>query len=81
MLELHLSGKYTGTPREYLAGAGAGRYSVADMGTWPWLKGWEYSGFSREEMGAFPHLLEYVERVRARPAVQRGVGEKYAAKE
>jgi glutathione S-transferase len=34
VLEIHLSGKYTGEQREYLAGAGKGKYSVADMGTW-----------------------------------------------
>jgi hypothetical protein len=34
VLEIQLSGKYTGEPREYLAGNGKGRYSVADIGTW-----------------------------------------------
>lgn len=27
VLEIHLSGKYTGEPREYLAGSGKGKYS------------------------------------------------------
>lgn len=31
VLEIHLSGKYTGQPKEYLAGKGKGKYSVADM--------------------------------------------------
>jgi glutathione S-transferase len=31
VLEIHLSGKYTGEQKEYLAGNGAGRYSVADI--------------------------------------------------
>ena len=34
MLEIHLSGKYTGETREYLAGKGKGTYSVADIGAW-----------------------------------------------
>ena len=80
MLELRLSGKYTGQPREYLAGAGAGKYSVADIGTWPWVKGYAYSGFSDDEMKAFPHLLKYIDRIAARDAVKRGIGEKYQAK-
>lgn len=77
VLEIHLSGKYTGEPREYLAGNGKGKYSIADMGTWPWVKGWEFSQFTKEEMSAFPHLLKWVDRIAARPAVQRGIGEKY----
>jgi glutathione S-transferase len=34
VLEIQLSGKYTGEPREYLAGNGKGKYSIADIGTW-----------------------------------------------
>ena len=34
VLEIHLSGKYTGEPKEYLAGHGKGKYSVADIKTW-----------------------------------------------
>ena len=77
MLEIHLSGKYTGSPREYLAGAGVGKYSIADIGTWPWVKGWKVSGFMDEEMKEFPHLLKWIDRIAARDAVQRGIGEKY----
>ena len=60
VLEIQLSGKYTGEPRDYLAGNGKGKYSVADIGTWPWVKGWEFSGFSKEDMEPFPHLLKWV---------------------
>lgn len=77
VLEIRLSGKYTGEPREYLAGKGAGKYSVADIGTWPWVKGWDQGAFSEEERDQFPHLKKWVERIAARPAVQRGIGEKY----
>ena len=78
VLEIHLSGKYTGEPREYLAGKGKGKYSVADIKTWPWVKNWEKSGFTKEEVGEFPHLLGWVDRIAERPAVQRGIGEAYA---
>lgn len=77
VLEIRLSGKYTGEPRDYLAGPGKGKYSVADIGTWPWVKGYEFSGFTQEEMKQFPHLLKWIARIAERPAVKRGVGEKY----
>ena len=70
VLEMQRSGKYTGK----------GKYSVADIGTWPWVKGWEFTGFSKEDMEPFPHLLKWIERIAERPAVKRGVGEKYALK-
>ena len=80
VLELHLSGHYTGVERDYLAGHGRGKYSVADIGTWPWVKGWEKSGFTKEELSEFPHLLKYIDRIAERPAVKRGIGEKYNLK-
>ena len=77
VLEIRLSGKYTGEPRDYLAGKGKGKYSVADIGTWPWVKMWDFSGFTKEEMNEFPHLLKWIDRIAARPAVKIGTGEKY----
>lgn len=77
VLEIHLSGKYTGEPREYLAGNGKGKYSIADMKTWPWVKNYERSGFSEEEMKPFEHLKAWVDRIAKRKAVQRGIGEAY----
>lgn len=44
MLEIQLSGKYGDGPKDYLAGEGKGKYSVADIKTWPWVKNWERSG-------------------------------------
>ena len=76
VLEIRLSGKYTGEPRDYLAGKGKGKYSVADIGTWPWVKGWDFN-FSKEDMEPFPHLLKWIDRIAERPAVQRGIGEEY----
>lgn len=80
VLEIRLSGKYTGQPREYLAGHGTGKYSVADIGTWTWVKNWQRSGFTEEEMGPFPHLLGWISRIAERPAVKIGTGEKYTVK-
>lgn len=77
VLELQLSGKYTGQSKEYLAGSGKGKFSIADIGTWPWVKNWAGSGFTDEEMGEFPHLIKWIERIGERPAVKRGIGEKY----
>ncbi|KAI9668009.1 MAG: hypothetical protein M1821_000829 [Bathelium mastoideum] len=77
VLEIHLSGKYTGSPRDYLAGKGKGKYSVADIGTWPWVKGWERTGFTKDEMSAFPHVLKWIDRIWERDAVKKGTGEKY----
>lgn len=77
VLEIHLSGKYTGEPKEYLAGNGKGKYSVADIKTWPWVKNWEKSGFTKEDISEFPHLLKWIDRIAERPAVQRGIGSAY----
>lgn len=80
VLEIQLSGKYTGEPREYLAGNGKGKYSVADIKTWPWVKGWERTGFTEDEMKDFPHVKKWIARIAERPAVQRGIGDDYALK-
>jgi glutathione S-transferase len=79
VLEIRLSGKYTGEPRDYLAGNGKGKYTIADMGTWPWVKLWENS-WTEEERAPFTHVKAWIERIRARPAVQAGIGPKYAKK-
>ncbi|KAF3163396.1 hypothetical protein TWF751_010287 [Orbilia oligospora] len=80
VIEIHLSGKYSGEPREYLAGNGSGKYSIADIGTWPWIKGWGWSGaITKEDMEAFPHLLKWIDRIAERPAVKLGTGDAYDA--
>lgn len=51
---------------EYLAG---GEYSIADVASYAWVK-------SRQDMGdfeAFRHVAAWLDRVGARPAVQRGM--------
>ncbi|KAK4941406.1 hypothetical protein LTR10_018675 [Elasticomyces elasticus] len=84
VLEIQLSGKYNSAtgpaPREYLAGQGTGKYSVADMGTWPWVKLWEFTGITEKQMDQFPHLRKWLDRIEARPPVQRAMGDKYKQK-
>ena len=50
----------------------AGRYSIADMACVGWVRvverGWQ------DLAGEFPHLKRWLEAVRARPAVKRGIG-------
>lgn len=72
VLEIRLSGKYTGEPRDYLAGKGKGKYSIADIGTWPWVKGWK-NVFSDEELAPFPSVKAWIDRIAARPAVAAGI--------
>jgi glutathione S-transferase len=79
VLEIRLSGIYVADkqPRHYLVGAGKGKYSIADIKTWTWIKLWP-SRFTQDEMKEFPYLLEWVERIATREAVKLGTGEKYA---
>ncbi|THW32506.1 hypothetical protein D6D22_09595 [Aureobasidium pullulans] len=77
VLEIQLSGKYSDGPREYLAGAGKGKYSIADIGTWTWTSKWNLGGFKEEDMNAqFPHLLKWISRIGERDAVKIGTGSK-----
>lgn len=76
VLEIHLSGKYTNQPRDYLAGNGKGKYSIVDIGAWTAVNVMLSEAW-REQFDSFPHLEKYVERIAERPAVQRGIGKKY----
>lgn len=77
VLEAHLSGKYSGESRDYLAGKGKGKYSIADIGTWPWVKQIAISPL-KEKLDETPHLVKYIERIAQRPACQRGIGKDYS---
>jgi GST-like protein len=50
---------------EYLAGD----YSIADIATWPWIKGHAWGGNSIEGLD---HLQRWLASIGERPAVQRG---------
>jgi GSH-dependent disulfide-bond oxidoreductase len=48
----------------------AGRYSIADIANWAWVRTWKWSGIPIDDL---PHLSRWVEQIRARPAVQAGI--------
>jgi len=51
---------------EYLAGD----YSIADIATWPWARGYDWSGVSIDGLN---HLNRWLAAIAERPAVQRGM--------
>ncbi|KDQ10246.1 hypothetical protein BOTBODRAFT_178280 [Botryobasidium botryosum FD-172 SS1] len=57
--------------REWLAGPGKGKYSIADINVWPWVKSYTLIGL--ETLDEFPNLSAWVERIKARPSVQEGL--------
>ncbi|EDP47641.1 conserved hypothetical protein [Aspergillus fumigatus A1163] len=77
VLEIRLSGRYGGGTREYLAGQGQGKYSIADINAWAWVRNIRRIGLSENELAPLPHLQQWVDRIAARPAVERGLGEWY----
>ncbi|MCJ1344562.1 hypothetical protein MMC31_002765 [Peltigera leucophlebia] len=78
VLEIHLSGKFSGESRDYLAGKGRGKYSIADIGTWAWVKEIRATSL-KAKLDEYPHLSKYIERIAQRPACQRGIGKSYTA--
>ena len=48
----------------------AGAYSIADMAILPWLLRHEWQQIELED---YPYVKEYIERLTARPAVQRAL--------
>ncbi|GGE38407.1 thiol:disulfide oxidoreductase [Agaricicola taiwanensis] len=52
--------------RDYLAGD----YSIADIACIGWAKGWEKQG---QDISEFPNLKAWLDRMLAKPAVQRGL--------
>ena len=55
--------------RDYLAGAGRGAYTIADMAIWPWVSRFQWQQI---ELKAYPQVYEWYTRIAARPAVQSG---------
>lgn len=80
VLEIQLSGRFSGQPREFLVGKGVGKYSVADIGTWTWISKWKMSGLKEEDMEQFPQLMLWMARIAERPAVIIATGAKYSKK-
>ncbi|HJR27615.1 MAG TPA: glutathione S-transferase N-terminal domain-containing protein [Pseudomonas sp.] len=48
----------------------AGEYSIADIATFPWVRGYDWSGVS---VDGLPALQRWMAAMEARPAVQRGL--------
>ena len=51
---------------EYLAGD----YSIADIANWAWVRTHRWSGVAIDDL---PHVQRWLDAIRARPAVQRGI--------
>ncbi|KAM6501694.1 Glutathione S-transferase, C-terminal-like protein [Amanita muscaria] len=52
--------------REYLAGAGKGHYTIADIKTWPWVSRHAYAGI--ESLDEWPSVKAWVQRSTERTA-------------
>jgi glutathione S-transferase len=48
----------------------AGDYSIADIASYPWVK---IAGVFNQDMSNFPRVQAWLDRIAARPAVQKGV--------
>ena len=55
--------------RDFIAGDGRGKYSVADMACWPWISRFEWQEI---DLGEFPNIRDWYLRIADREAVQRG---------
>ena len=51
---------------EYLAG---NDYTIADIATWPWARGYEWGGIS---IDGLTNLAHWIDKIAERPAVKRG---------
>ena len=45
-------------------------FSIADIALYPWLRGWKWS---KVDITRTPAVMDWVNRVRARPGVERGI--------
>ena len=46
-------------------------FTIADIALYPWLRGWKWS---KVNITTKPRVMEWVDRVRARLGVERGLG-------
>ena len=46
-------------------------FTIADIALYPWIRGWKWS---KVNITTKPRVMEWVDRVRARPGVERGLG-------
>ena len=45
-------------------------YSIADMATWPWVRGYKWSGV---DIGGLDNLFAWIRRLYERPACRKGI--------
>lgn len=45
-------------------------FTIADIALYPWVRGWKWS---KIDITSYPNVVEWVQRVRARPGVERGI--------
>jgi len=57
--------------RDWLAGPGKGKYTIADVKAIPWVRIHAYAGI--ETLDQWPNVKDWVERAEARPAFQAGL--------
>ncbi|KIJ69987.1 hypothetical protein HYDPIDRAFT_104656 [Hydnomerulius pinastri MD-312] len=57
--------------RDYLAGPGKGKLSVADINVVPWVRIYKHAGI--ENLDALPNVKAWLERILDRPAVKAGI--------
>ncbi|CAE6507723.1 unnamed protein product [Rhizoctonia solani] len=57
--------------RDYLVGSGKGRYGLADMNAFPWVKAHRWAGV--ETMDEYPHVQAWLSRISERVQVKAGV--------
>ncbi|KZT64956.1 glutathione S-transferase [Daedalea quercina L-15889] len=57
--------------RDWLAGPGRGKYSIADMNAFPWVNVHTFVGI--ESMDEWPHVKAWLERQNERPTVKAGL--------
>jgi GST-like protein len=55
--------------RDFIAGAGRGEYSIADMACWPWISRFEWQEI---DLNAYPNVRDWYVRIAERPAVRKG---------
>jgi GST-like protein len=61
--------RFLGAGKEYLTG----EYSIADISSVTWVKGLSYYDKSVLNLDDYPNAKAWVERIFARPQVQKGV--------
>ncbi|KAG8743659.1 glutathione S- transferase, nitrogen catabolite repression regulator [Ceratobasidium sp. 414] len=57
--------------REYLVGPGLGKYGLADINVFPWVRSCRWAGV--DSLEAFPNVEAWLKRIAERPQVKKGL--------